>query len=77
MPGLIDSRELLNVERAEDGNFVGVCAFCGAQVVIEPLYVLNDAMPDVGVAGGCEHCGQPFDAVLPLCVTVSEVEACS
>lgn len=71
MPGLIDgSHELLNVERAEDGNFVGLCAVCLGQIVIAPVEVLNRDMPDVGVYGSCEHCGACFDAVLPLCVTV-------
>ena len=72
MPGLVASRELLNVERAEDGNFVGVCPWCMAQIVIEPLEVLNHDMPDVGIYGSCAACGGCFDAVLPLCVTVSE-----
>lgn len=71
MPDLVGvSRELLNVERAEDGNFVAVCGFCYGQIVIEPMPVCNHDMPDVGVYGACEWCGQAFHAVLPLCVEV-------
>lgn len=70
MPGLIEpSRELLAVERAEDGNFVGLCPDCLAQQVIAPIPVLmRDPTDAVPIAGGCDVCGANWHATLPLYV---------